>query len=141
MPSDSGTIQAVSSVDLPDVPDTTVHPAVGAFFADDSPQFLRDVLRLSQDWVAQLRGDDLEHEAILRLGNLAEELLRNGNASPVAMTKLRVLLCGHCRHCAGHSLPKCELLTKPGHGDPLKKFPRLNDVLRARIERMSCIGP
>ena len=100
MPSDSGTIQAVSSVDLPDVPDTTVHPAVGAFFADDSPQFLRDVLRLSQDWVAQLRGDDLEHEAILRLGNLAEELLRNGNASPVAMTKLRVLLCGHCRHCA-----------------------------------------
>jgi hypothetical protein len=122
---DSGSIQTVSSVGLRDVPDTAVHPAVGACFAGDSNQLLQDVLRLSQDWVAQLRVPDLQREAILHLGNLAEELLRNGNASPLAMTQLRALLCGNCRHlnavqnqCAGRSLHRCQLLTKPGHGGP-----------------------
>jgi hypothetical protein len=107
----SGPIPAVSSVGLQD--------------ARDSHGLLRDVLRISRGWVARLSGNDLQREAILHLGNLAEELIRDTNASPVAMTQLRALLCGNCSHldgvqsqCAGRSLHQCRLLTKPGHGGP-----------------------
>ena len=120
-----GPIAAVSSVVLQDVRDSAAYPARGGCFADDSHGLLQDVVRISRGWVAQLSGHDLQREAILHLGNLAEELIRDGSASPVAMTQLRALLCGNCRHldavqsqCAGRSLHQCQLLTKPGHGGP-----------------------
>jgi hypothetical protein len=60
---------------------------------------------------------DLQHEALLHLGNLAEDLIKNCNTSLLAMAQLRALLCGNCRHlnaaqgqCAGQSLERCPLL-------------------------------
>ena len=81
---------------------------------------LQGALRVSREWVAGLPGHDLQREAILHLGTLANDLIRDGNAaSLLAMTQLRALLCGNCRHlnaaywdCSRQSLEQCLLLKR-----------------------------
>ena len=81
-------------------------------------RLLRGVLRVSREWMAYPPGHDLQSEALLHLGSLADDLIRDGNAaSLLAMTQLRALLCGNCRHldavhghCSGQSLEHCLLL-------------------------------
>ena len=91
--------------------------ATAANGADGSHHLLQEVVRLSRQWVDHIHGQDLQREGILHLGNLAEELIRNGQASLYAMAQLRTLLCGNCRRlnaaqgqCSGQSLDRCQLL-------------------------------
>ncbi len=91
--------------------------ATAADGADGSHHLLQEVVRLSRQWVDQLHVQNLHREGILHLGNLAEDLIRNGQASLFAMTQLRTLLCGNCRRlnaaqgqCSGQSLDRCLLL-------------------------------
>jgi hypothetical protein len=97
--------------------DTTPSPPAVAVATGGSPHLLHKVFRLSRQWVEHIPVHDLQREAILHLGNLAEDLIRNSNTSLLAMAQLRALLCGNCRHlnaaqglCSGQSLEHCLLL-------------------------------
>ena len=96
---------------------TAVTGADGVNGSGGSHHLLQKVVRLSQQWVDHVHVQELQREGILHLGYLAEELIRNGNSSLVAMTQLRTLLCGNCRRlnaaqgqCSGQPLDRCPLL-------------------------------
>lgn len=93
-------------------------PVVGT--ADDSRDQLEGVSRLSRKWVERYPVGHPQREMLMRMGTLAEGLLTAGNYSPVAMTRVRDLMCGNCRRldaaqgrCHGQSLDRCLLLKEP----------------------------
>lgn len=78
---------------------------------------LEGVVRVSRGLADQIPVNDPERQRLARLGSLAEDLLRNGDYSPTAMTTTRALICVTCRRldatqgkCFGQALDRCLLL-------------------------------
>ncbi|MCK9388897.1 MAG: hypothetical protein M0Q22_10980 [Sulfuritalea sp.] len=114
-----GSMSAIPSIHLQTAPDIAPPPAEGCLVGV-SQHLLQAVSRISREWAEHFHADDLQRSAILHLGSLAEDI-SDGNASALAMTQLRALLCGNCRRldaaegaCSGQSLNGCRLLKEPG---------------------------
>lgn len=78
---------------------------------------LEGVARLGRMWLERIPAADLRREHLIRMGVLAENLVRAADHSPAAMTMARALLCANCRRfdaaqetCPGLSLDQCRLL-------------------------------
>ncbi|MCM2307390.1 MAG: hypothetical protein NDI91_07965 [Sulfuritalea sp.] len=82
---------------------------------------LAGVARLGRMWLSQIPAADPQREHLIRMGILAESLMKNGDHSPAAMRTARMLLCANCRYlgaapkeCAGQALDRCPLLRSSG---------------------------
>jgi hypothetical protein len=91
--------------------------AVGDSPASCSQSILQEVLRVSREWLERLHVPSKERAAVQHLASLAEDLVGDAHASPLAMAQVRALLCGSCHHlnaahgqCSGQSLERCPLL-------------------------------
>lgn len=89
--------------------------------AADRQALLAGVARLGRLWLGQIPAADPQREHLIRMGILAEGLMKTGDHSPAAMTTARMLLCANCRHldaapkkCAGQALDRCPLLQASG---------------------------
>ncbi|MDP1612909.1 MAG: hypothetical protein Q8M11_17790 [Sulfuritalea sp.] len=78
---------------------------------------LQGVVRLGRIWLEGIPADDPRREHLIRMGVLAENLVRAADHSPAAMAMARALLCANCRRfdaaqetCPGLSLDQCRLL-------------------------------
>lgn len=92
-------------------------PSAADARATDRQALLAGVARLGQMWLSQIPAADPQREHLIRMGILAENLMKNGDHSPAAMTTARMLLCANCRYlgagpeeCAGQALDRCPLL-------------------------------
>lgn len=82
---------------------------------------LQGVVRLGREWLDRIPADDPQREHLIRMGILAEDLIRAGDHSPAAMAMARALLCANCRRlgaiegkCFGQVLERCVLLNSSG---------------------------
>jgi len=88
--------------------------------AADKQAMLDGMVRLGRKWLQRMAADDPRREHLIRMGILAEDLVRTGDHSPAAMTAARELLCANCRRldaadgkCIGQVLERCVLLNGP----------------------------
>lgn len=82
---------------------------------------LEGVVRLGRAWLERMPAADPQREHLIRMGILAEDLIRAGDYSVDAMTTARALLCANCRRldasqgkCRGQALDRCMLLNGTG---------------------------
>lgn len=108
------------SVYLKSTPGGAGSSASGATAADRRAQ-LAGVARLGRLWLERIPAADPQREHLIRMGILAESLMKSGDHSPAAMRTARMLLCANCRHlnaapvkCAGQALDRCPLLLASG---------------------------
>lgn len=92
-------------------------PAAADATATDRQALLAGVARLGRLWLERIPAADAQREHLIRMGILAESLMKTGDYSPAAMTTARMLLCANCRYldaapikCAGQVLDRCPLL-------------------------------
>ncbi|MDP2810995.1 MAG: hypothetical protein Q8O34_12675 [Rhodocyclaceae bacterium] len=104
------------SVYLPSTADSAGLSAIDGTAADKRAQ-MEGVARLSRAWLERIPATDPRREHLIRMGILAEDLVKAGDQSPAAMMKARELLCANCRRldaaegkCMGQSLDRCLLL-------------------------------
>lgn len=88
--------------------------------AADKKALLEGVVRLGRKWLERIPADDPQREHLIRMGILAEDLVRSGDHSLAAMTTARELLCANCCRlgaadgkCAAQLLERCVLLNGP----------------------------
>lgn len=96
-------------------------PAAADATAAGRQALLAGVARLGRMWLERIPAADPQREHLIRMGILAENLMRTGDHSPAAMTMARMLLCANCRYlnaapekCDGQALNRCPLLKASG---------------------------
>ncbi|MCF8151002.1 MAG: hypothetical protein K9K30_12670 [Burkholderiaceae bacterium] len=84
--------------------------------AHDKQTILEDALQIGQRWLAVLAEDHPQRPLVTQVARMAEDLARNPDAPPVAMSNLRALMCSSCRRleaakgqCSGRPLDQCFL--------------------------------
>ena len=96
-------------------------PAAPDATAAGRQALLAGVARLARAWLERIPAGDPQREHLIRMGILAENLMKIGDHSPAAMTTARMLLCANCRYlnagpekCVGQALNRCPLLKASG---------------------------
>lgn len=96
-------------------------PAAPDATAAGRKALLAGVARLGRAWLERIPAADPQREHLIRMGILAENLMKTGDHSPAAMTTARMLLCANCRYlnaapekCVGQALNRCPLLKASG---------------------------
>jgi len=85
----------------------------------DVQNILQGVLRVSREWIERLPVHGTEHQTAIHLDALTESLCGSA-VPPLAMTRIKAMLCENCRRlhapsvdCVGRSLECCPLLNSP----------------------------
>lgn len=96
-------------------------PATPDATAAGRQALLAGVGRLARAWLERIPAADPQREHLIRMGILAENLMKTDDHSPAAMTTAQMLLCANCRYlnagpekCVGQALNRCPLLKASG---------------------------
>lgn len=111
---------ALRSVYQQTAPDASPRPSADCVAGGDRV-LLEGVLKVSREWMERVPVDDPQRWNHARLGMLAEDLIKGGEPSSLAMSNVRSLLCASCRRlnaaqgkCSGQALDRCLLLKSVG---------------------------